>query len=62
MELSKTIKKIKQWPQSQISTNEQVLYLIALGNKYGLYDAVDYLKAQKRYSQLLGEHRTDDKI
>lgn len=40
------LKKIKQCPQRQDSTTDQLEDLIIIANKFGFYDAADYLKTQ----------------
>ena len=42
--LSEYIKSIHILPQVQYGTKDQLLYLIDIANKLGLYDAADILK------------------
>jgi hypothetical protein len=38
------LRKIDQLPQRQDSTNEQMVDLYTIANKFGLYDAADYIR------------------
>jgi hypothetical protein len=39
--LEKTLKKVPQLSQVQYSTKRQLLYLVDIAHKFGLYDAAD---------------------
>ena len=43
-ELEKSIKDLKQLHQRVYSLNDQLRYLRIIANKFGLYDASDYLQ------------------
>jgi hypothetical protein len=38
------LEKVKQCPQRQDSTTGQLIDLITIANKFGFYDASDYIK------------------
>lgn len=40
--------KINGCPQRQDSTNEQLIDLIIIANKFGFYDAADYISSSVR--------------
>lgn len=40
----KELRKIEQLPQRQDSTNEQMVDLYTIANKFGFYDAADYIR------------------
>lgn len=47
--LEKTLKKVPQLSQVQYSTKRQLLYLVDIAHKFGLYDAADLvLQVTKR--------------
>lgn len=41
------LKKLSQYPQRQDSLYDQLTDLIKIANKFGLYDAADYLIKQR---------------
>ena len=42
--LKEWLKRADRWQQVQYSTRDQLLYLIDIAHKFGLYDAADVLK------------------
>lgn len=42
--LNEWLKRADRWQQVQYSTTDQLLYLIDIAQKFGLYDAADVLK------------------
>jgi len=40
----KELKKVKQQPQTQENLDSQLVKMYAIANKFGLYDAADFIK------------------
>ena len=60
LEISKVLKNIPQLPQVQYSLNDQLLQLIDVAAKLGLYDASNFIKNYLKLDKWLEEFNENE--